>query len=128
MCGSSLRRLSRTGLSIFNTGKWAPSLPKCATQWIAHVSIQKLLTRIDIKIGVRITHQGTLWSLVSQQLLRREKENHVTSDSSTNQVHEGKLAASQPLRGPGKTSRPLPPHALHAWCVTWPPEGPRAPP
>ena len=37
---------------------------------------------IEIKIGVRITHQGTLWSLVSQQLLKREEENRITTGSS----------------------------------------------
>jgi len=43
--------------------------------------LQSLLTIIEIKIGVRITHQGTLWSLVSQQLLKKEKENHIITDS-----------------------------------------------
>lgn len=110
------------GLFIFHTGKWAPSLPKCATQCIAHVSIQKLLTIIDIKIGVRITHQGTLWSLVSQQLWKREKENHVTSDPSTNHVHEDKCAACglTPRTVQAARSRPLPLHAPRTRVVTGP--------
>lgn len=122
MCGSSLRRPSRMGLFIFHTGKWAPSLPKCATQCIAHVSIQKLLTIIDIKIGARITHQGTLWSLVSQQLRKREKENHVTSDPSTNHVHEDKFTACglTPWAVQAARSWPLPLQAPRTLFVTGP--------
>ena len=56
------------------------SLPKCSLV-VTQVSTQKSLTIIEIKIGVRITHQGTLWSLVSQQLLKKEKENHIITDS-----------------------------------------------
>lgn len=41
----------------------------------------RLLTRIEIRIGVRITHQGPLCSLVSQQLQEGEKENDVATES-----------------------------------------------
>lgn len=96
------------------------SLPKCNLV-VTQVSTQKSLTIIEIKIGVRITHQGTLWSLVSQQLLKKEKENHIITDSiykpSTGGFH---MPVAAPLT-PGLPNKPaLTTTSLTHRLVRWP--------
>lgn len=43
--------------------------------------LQSLLTIIEIKIGIRITHQGPPCSFVSQQLQKKKRENGVDTNN-----------------------------------------------
>ena len=91
---------------------------------VTQVSTLKSLTIMEIKIGVRITHQGTLWSLVSQQLLKKEKKNHIITGSTHKPSTGGQQTpvASPRTRGFCQTSRPHrhdqpPTHRFVRWSL-----------